>query len=219
MGQPILIGHHSEKRHRAALARSASHMDKGCESAAMAKHHEAKAAGIEAALESSIFSDDRDAIAQLERRIAEREAKRDRMKAINSAHKRFLKNPASLDNADLTEEEKALIRKYQPAYSWEPHPYPPYSFTNLGGNIRRDKQRIEQIKRQLERTEKAEQAGGVVIEVAPPSPIGPSGDWCRVTFAEKPDRAVLNALKAAGFYWSAGSWQGRLDCLPKEVRE
>lgn len=30
-GQPILVGHHSEKRHRAAVAKSARAMDAGCE--------------------------------------------------------------------------------------------------------------------------------------------------------------------------------------------
>lgn len=36
-GQPILVGHHSEKRHRAALAKSHAHMDKG-----LAAHKEAQ---------------------------------------------------------------------------------------------------------------------------------------------------------------------------------
>ena len=39
-GQPILVGHHSEKRHRAALKRHDNNMRAGCESLDMAKHHE-----------------------------------------------------------------------------------------------------------------------------------------------------------------------------------
>src|SRR5262249_27534412 len=97
LGQPILVGHHSEKHHRAAHARSDRNMRAGCDSQSMAKHHEEKAAGLERQLDTSVFSDDDDAIEQLEQRIAEREAKRARMKAINAAHKKFLKNPASLD--------------------------------------------------------------------------------------------------------------------------
>jgi hypothetical protein len=211
LGQPILVGHHSENGHRAALARSDSNMAKGCESLAMAEHHEAKAGGIEHQLENSVFSDDGDAVEQLEARIAEREAKRERMKKINAAHKRFVEDPASLDAADLTEAEKKAIREYVPAYSWEPHPFPPYSFQNLGASIRRDKERIEDIKRRTVRAAKAEQAGGVVVEE--------TGEWCRVTFAEKPDRSVLGALKAAGFHWGAGSWSGKTAQLPACVKK
>jgi hypothetical protein len=151
LGQPILLGHHSEKAHRAALARSDSNMSKGCEAQSMAEHHKDKAAGLERQLETSVFSDDEDAVEQIEAKIASLEAKRHRMKAINAAHKKFLKNPASLDAADLTDEEKAFIRAYKPTYSWEPHPFPPYSLTNLGANIRRYKQRVEEINRRAER--------------------------------------------------------------------
>jgi len=211
LGQPILVGHHSEKKHRAAIARSDSNMRAGCELASMAEHHEEKAAGLERQLDRSIFSDDENAIAALEERIAEREAKRDRMKAINAAHKKFLKNPASLDTAPLSDEEKAFIRAYKPAYSWEPHPFPPYAFQNLGGNIRRDKERIEEIKRRTARIEKAEAAGGVAIEEF--------GEYVTVTFAEKPAREILNALRDAGFRWGAGHWSARKDKLPACVVE
>lgn len=219
MGQPILIGHHSERGHRAALERSHNHMHKGCESMSMAAHHESKADGIERQLERSIFSDDDDAIEAIEAKLASLEAKRDRMKKINAAHTKFVKNPASLDKADLTDEEKEAIRNYKPAYSWEPHPFPPYSFQNLGGNIRRYKQRIEHIKARNERSAKAEAAGGVVIEEF----TGSSSEYCRITFAEKPDRSILDALKAAGFYWGSGSWSGKTanipDCVKAEVQQ
>lgn len=44
-----------------------------------------------------------------------------------------------------------------------------------------------------------------------------SGDYVRVTFAEKPDREILKQLKAAGFRWGGGSWSGRRDALPASV--
>jgi len=207
LGQPILVGHHSEKRHRAAIARSDSNMRAGCEDLDMAKHHEEKARGLEIQLDKAVFSDDVDAIAALEQRIAEREAKRDWMKKMNAAHKKFLKSPASLDASDLTDAEKKFVREYVPTYSWMPHPFPPYSMTNIGATIRTDKKRIEELKRRAERTEKAEANGGVTIER--------QGDYCRITFAEKPEREVLNALRAAGFHWGAGSWSGRFDAVPQ----
>ena len=41
----------------------------------------------------------------------------------------------------------------------------------------------------------------------------------RVTFAEKPDREILDALRAAGFGWGGGSWCGKRENLPAEVKE
>ena len=60
-GQPILVGHHSERGHRRDIERMDNAVRAGVESAKMADHHESKAEGLEAALESSIFSDDPDA--------------------------------------------------------------------------------------------------------------------------------------------------------------
>lgn len=80
--------------------------------------------------------------------------------------------------------------------------------TNLGARIRADRERIEQIKARNARTEEAKAAGGVVIE---------GNDWVRVTFADKPARAILDSLKAAGFRWGGGSWIGERAKLPAEV--
>lgn len=88
MGQPILVGHHSEKRHRAAIAKSDTNMRKGWESSKMADHHTEKAAGLELQLDASIFSDDPDAIEAIEARIAELEAKRDEWKRLNAWHRK-----------------------------------------------------------------------------------------------------------------------------------
>lgn len=66
------------------------------------------------------------------------------------------------------------------------------------------------VKAQQERSKAAEESGGVVIE----------GDaYVRVTFAEKPERPTLSALKAAGFRWSGGSWMGYRKNLPAELTE
>ena len=59
-------------------------------------------------------------------------------------------------------------------------------------------------------TREQRDAGGVVVQ--------PHGEYCRVVFAEKPAREILNALKAAGFSWGDGGWSGKADRLPDEVR-
>jgi hypothetical protein len=40
-----------------------------------------------------------------------------------------------------------------------------------------------------------------------------------VNFADKPDREILNALKAAGFRWGNGCWSGKTENVPACVRE
>jgi hypothetical protein len=201
-GQPILVGHHSERRHRSDLAKIDSAMRRGCESVAMAERHEQVAETLEANLDRSIYSDDADAIEQLHARIAEREAEAQRRRLVNKAHKAFWKSGAV--DVSLSEADQALARQ-------KPRPYPDYSMQNLRARITADKNRIEQIKRQMQRREKAKDAGGIrIVE---------KDFFSTVTFAEKPERAVIDALKTAGFRWSAGSWHGYKMTVPQVVRD
>lgn len=210
-GQPILVGHHSEGRHRAALKRSDNNMRAAVESHEMAQRHSSVAASLQIALDTSIYSDDTDAVEALEKRIAEREAESERMRLVNKAHAKFMKT-GKLDEA-LTAAEKVLVQTYKPPYSFEPRPYPPYKLSNLRGRITADKKRLEVIKRRNARSERAAQAGGCVVEKSA------SGEHCQVTFAEKPDRSVLVALRSAGFHFSGGSWFGQTKDLPAEVSQ
>lgn len=206
MGQPILVGHHSERRHRNLLDKSDNAMRRAVESDNMAKHHAAVANTLEGRLDTCIFSDDTDAIEQLKLRIADREAQSDRMKMVNKSHKAFLKT-GKIDPA-LSPEEAETVRHYKPPYSWMPHPFPLYSLSNLRGRIQTDKKRLALIESQGIRKEKAQSAGGVVVE---------GGDYVRVTFAEKPSRDILNALRSSGFRWGGGSWCGNRSSLPEIV--
>ena len=45
----------------------------------------------------------------------------------------------------------------------------------------------------------------------------PAVNWCNVVFAERPARTILDALRAAGYGYGAGSWGGSLDRLPECV--
>ena len=206
-GQPILVGHHSEKRARADAKRIENGMRAGIESERMAARHDRAAATLESRLKRNIFSDDADAAENLEKRIADRERIVERMKFVNKAHAKFAKTGAMPEGVSEAEAEK--IRNYKPTYSWEPHPYPPYALSNLRQQIAADRKRLALVEQMAKRSEAAEAAaGGVLIE----------GDaFVRVTFAEKPAREILNDLKANGFRWSVGSWIGYREKLPATV--
>jgi len=66
-GQPILVGHHSEKAHRRALERSWSAMGKSIELSEKAEHYEDKVQNI--LNPRAISSDDPDAIQKLKAEI------------------------------------------------------------------------------------------------------------------------------------------------------
>jgi hypothetical protein len=207
LGQPILVGHHSEKGARADAKRIENGMRAGIESERMAVRHERAAATLESRLKRNIFSDDADAVENLKKRIADRERMVERMKFVNKAHAKFAKTGAMPEG--LSEAEAEKIRNYKPTYSWEPHPYPPYALANLRQQIAADRKRLAHVEQMAQRAEAAQEAaGGVLIE----------GDqFVRVTFAEKPAREVLNDLKANGFRWSGGSWMGYREKLPASI--
>jgi hypothetical protein len=209
-GQPILVGHHSEASARADQRRIESAMDKSVEEMHKAEYHESKADGLARQLAHNVYSDDENAVEALEARIAKHEAQAATYVALNAAWRKAKGDIAKFaELAGLGIAEAQMIeRRIETAYSWEKQPIPSYTLTNLRANIRRDRERIEQIKAQQARTEKAESSGGVLVE---------GGEWVRVTFAEKPARSVLDTLKAAGFRWASGSWCGRRESLPANL--
>ena len=175
----------------------------------MAKHHDQCASGIATALDRSIFSDDVNAIQALEDRIAEREAEREQMKLVNKLYRKGDAAGLAAIGKNL-EQMRATLKD---ALSWMQVPHPAYELSNLGGRISADRKRLEYLKEQRARSAKAEESeNGITLEQC-------SMGYVRVTFAEKPDREILSALRSAGFHWGGGSWAGKGDSLPDCVRE
>jgi hypothetical protein len=150
-GQPILVGHHSEKRHRGALERHDQRMRAGFEHQEKARSMESRAAEIDRQAENAIYSDDDDAIERLEERIAELEQQRERIKVSSKAIRKYgleaLMQPAP--PFELTQKEKrdALsLMSCTPYHKVESRGWPSYYLQNLGGNITRNRKRLEQLK-------------------------------------------------------------------------
>jgi len=188
-------------------------MNAGVESQDMAEHHRSKASGLETQLARSIFSDDDDANDRLEERIASLEAKRETMKAVNKIVHCSPKNQWTPEKETflvaLGLSQGAAKGLFTPDFCGRVG-FPSYSLTNIGANIRRLKERIKSIETRTARTEAATEAGGILIT---------GEEYIKVTFDEKPERRIIDALKAAGFYWGSGSWHGKRDALPAEIRK
>jgi hypothetical protein len=96
LGQPILLGHHSQRRAERDRDRIERGMRRTIEHTSKAREFARRAENIDAAAEHAIYSDDPDAIAKLRARIAEREGERDTIKAYNAACRQGTADPATL---------------------------------------------------------------------------------------------------------------------------
>ena len=132
-GQPILVGHHSEKRHRRDIERIDGGIRRSIESSQMAESMASRAESIRAQAETAIYSDDADAIERLEEKLADMIAERERYKTENAAWRKA--NREAIKGMSAWERDNA-------------QPHRSYKGTNLSGNISRTKARIEQLKRE-----------------------------------------------------------------------
>ncbi len=213
-GQPILVGHHSEKMARRDRERAWNALGRGVENMNMADHHRSKAAGLQDQLDHTIFSDDEDAEEALTAKIEKLEAAQQHMVAVNKickSKKLDKEQKAEKLKTDFPELSKNSIDSLlNPKYGYQGlGGYESFMLSNNNANIRRYKQRLEGIKALKARQERAEAApGGVLIE---------GGEHVRITFPEKPEREIIAVLKGAGFYWRGGCWNGRRSEIPAAV--
>jgi len=215
-GQPVLVGHHSERRHRRAIERADRAMCRAVEHGKMAEHHENKAQGIETMLESTIFSDDKNAVEALEAKIAGLEKEREQNNQVNKIirgnpkYKVTLEKIAALTALGLS--EITANKLFEPDCCGRIG-IPAYVNQNIAGRIKAARDRLVMVKRRRELAQAAQESeNGVLIK------RNCYGDYF-ITFAEKPDYEIIKDLKAAGYRWVSGSWVGKPDNLPVCVKE
>lgn len=145
-GQPILVGHHSEGRARKDQQRIENSMRAGVENMRTAERHSEKADNIERQLDASIYSDDEDAIERLEERLEGLEAERDRIKAYNASCRKGQPDVSLLDEGQRASLE--TVARFQSYALGKNGAMPTYALSNLSGNIKRNRDRLEQLKRE-----------------------------------------------------------------------
>lgn len=215
-GQPILVGHHSEKRDRNYRERIHNKFGKSFELAAKARYFEEKARTVET--NRAVSSDDPEAILKLNDKLAQLEASQAHMKQVNAAWRKA-GEPLPNDQqawqrvADLLGESFAELDELRldaaQRYAWckDAVPYPGYALSNQSAEIRRVKARIEQLTKAAAR-EVVDVGYGEFRYVE-------DVDENRVEFlfAGKPPQATRDLLKQQGFRWSrkSGAWQRLLN--------
>lgn len=228
--QPILIGHHSERRHRNALRKANAATDKCIKLWREAKETERLAHA--AAENAAIRTTDADAIELLTAKKAGLEREREWMKAVNEvwrANGRPKADDAEGWNAigEAMEEPLASfdeIRRHM-RISWmtEPPPFPAWVLQNLGANIRRVASRIGEVeKAQTTAARPLRRIGTAVVR------DNPDHDTLEIHFSGKPPENVLRLLRTHGFRWirTARCWSRRgrnattewkLELIAKEI--
>jgi len=200
LGQPILVGHHSERRHRKDLVRMDSAIRTTIEASkqAQALEHRAATYGTHA-----ISSDDPDAPDKLRAKLEKLERDQTRMKATNAA---FKKGGWAKVAADGLQSEALCMTMAETMArsSWVKAPFEPFELSNNLANIRRIKARIETLECHAQTPERAfnSNAGWSAS-------VDREDNRVRIVFGQKPDEGIRHELKSSGFRWSptASAWQ------------
>jgi len=192
-GTPVLIGHHSERRHRRALERVDANMGKACAAVRDATELARRADAAETS--TAVSSDDPEAITKLRAKLAEEER---RLAALNAANK-LLRAGKTAEGLALLDWEPNAARTWA---IWQSMAHTSWPTTNVAAECRRLRQRIEHLERVAATPAKpAETFGDVRVEEA--------DNRVRIFFPGKPSDDVRSTLKRAGFRWSptVGAWQ------------
>lgn len=197
-GQPILRGHHSERRHVRDLERIDGAMRRMVDARDRAKHYERRAEGVG---RGGISSDDPDAIPKLRAELAELEARHARLKATSRAIR--ARDPrAALAALGFTPQQTDVL--LAPNYLGRPGGVEPWQLTNSTANMRRVRQRIADLEAAAARpVPEARVVAGVRVEESA------EDNRLRLLFPGKPAETVRDELKRWGFRWSPlnQAWQ------------
>lgn len=217
LGQPILVGHHSERSDRSIRAKISRNYEKGFEHHRIAEDYRTRAAAAEA--NTAISSDDPDAIPKIEAKIAHLETRQEQMKAANKIIKSRKKDyTADQRIADLQTEigltEETARTLLDPA-RFGGAGFPGFELTNNNANIRRLKARLGELRRAATETTTERMIGDVRIVDSTEE------NRLQVYFPGKPDETIRSALKGHGFRWSPrnGCWQAYRSAQAERIIE
>jgi hypothetical protein len=197
LGQPILVGHHSEQSDRRYREKIRNAMDKSVEAGKKASYYEGRLHAFES--NQAISSDDPDAIEKLQVKLAALEAKHTFMKRCNKIVNNTKWNDTVKVEKLLEFEPKVSEANYvkllQPDYCGRTG-FADYELTNNSSNMRRIKKRIEHLQK-LEKMETEEtNINGIRIV------FSVEDNRVQIYFPEKPSSDVTGLLNNNGFHWA-----------------
>lgn len=208
MGQPILVGHHSEMRDRRYRQRAWDKMGKAYELSKKSDYYEDK---VKSVGKGGISADDKNAIKKLSDKYNSIKKLHDRMKEANKIIKS--KGTDEEKNKKLLEAgwtEQQAYKIMQPDYGGRVG-FPDYQLTGNTAEMRRIIDRVIDIhtrSRKAAEAPKSDDFSDLGFEVERNTDI----NRLQLKFPGKPDASVRDVLKSNGFRWSPreGAWQRQL---------
>lgn len=203
MGQPLLVDHYSYKSDKNYRDRAWNKMGKSVEDGQKADYYRGKAEAAEN--NTSISSDDPEAVAKLKEKLEKRQDLQSYMKKVNAYYR---KNDTMKGFEDISDEKAAEIDEaVKNGYSWITAPYAPYELSNNNAEINRLKKRIASLERREETGFVGWQfEGGEAV-------ANQEENRLQLIFDEKPSEEQRSKLKSWGFRWSPSNkaWQRQLN--------
>ena len=195
-GQPILIGHHSEGSHRSLLKRIDSAHRKAHEADEKAAYYQGKAESAET--NHAISGDDTEAVSRLKSKLAEYEKTKEFYKAVNKAWKQ---DKEALYKLGLSDTDIEKLKSSM--YSHQTKPFATWQLSNLNAEIRRIKQRIEELSKLDQMKEENVKFSNGEMR------INTEINRIQFVFNEIPPEETRKLLKSHGFKWSPSekAWQ------------
>lgn len=206
-GQPILVGHHSEKRDRNFRSKIHNTFSKAFEANEKAAYYKQRAETLLNG--TAISSDDPNAIDKLQDKLEKLESLQELMKLINKVCQN--KKLAAVEKVDLVKEMGVSETRAAELVAGDRYGrigFPSYKLTNNGACIRNTKDRIAHLSRMQSIESSTEEINGVTLE------ISQEDNRVQMFFPEKPCEEIRTTLKNNGFRWAptvgTGAWQRQL---------
>lgn len=208
LGQPILVGHHSERRHRRHLERIENRVRKGMEAGRQASELEERAAAAET--RTAIDSDNPEASTLIADKIKKLETERDRYKMLNALMRAsvdcvdpvFVLTGKIMEKfPDVRDARQMAVNLLTPDFAGRIG-IPAYRLTNLGAEIRRLKKRAAVVEVvQSSDAFESYKVGEILVELM--------NGQIQVEFPWKPNEATRDKLKRSPIALKWSSYSGR----------
>lgn len=200
-GQPILVGHYSEKGDRNYRARINSTWDRGFKTLETAEYYARRVDNAES--NRAISSDDPDAIELLKQKLQKCVDFQEHAKTVNKIVRKKIPNDEKIKLLVESGLKESTARVCIVPDELHRTGIPSYALTNNNGNMKRIRERIAQLEKERDDKTTEEMIGDIsIINSVEENRV-------MIMFPYKPDEPIRERLKRDGFRWSPsnGAWQ------------
>lgn len=200
-GQPILVGHYSEKSDRSYRNRIQNTWERAAETAKKADYYKSRA--LSADSNRAISSDAPDAIELLKEKLAKCVEFQEHAKTVNKICRKKCSDEEKIKLLIESGLKESTAKNCITPDEFGRTGVPSYALTNNNGNMKRIKDRIALLEKQKNDITTEITIGDITITDSV------EDNRIMITFPGMPDEGIRNKLKSYGFRWSPSNkaWQ------------